>query len=133
RLLSSAALVGFAALLPAAAAESGSAAGTEASATTLETIVVHARKQAENENDVTISLQAISGARLVERNIGRLEDLTPYVPNFTQAEGASGSYRFIRGAGSGNNAGFEQAVGMFVDNVYQGRGPQGRMTFFDLE
>src|SRR3954467_2599862 len=79
RLLSSAALVGFAALLPAAAAESGSAAGTEASATTLETIVVNARKQAEKENDVTISLQAISGARLVERNIGRLEDLTPYV------------------------------------------------------
>src|SRR5258707_12128751 len=90
RLLSSAAIIAFASLLPA----TGGHAAESDTATTVETVVVNARKQAENENDVTISLQAISGAKLVERNIVRLEDLTPYVPNFTQAEGAYGSYRF---------------------------------------
>src|SRR3954469_8023078 len=113
RLLSSAAIIVLAVLLPATA---GLAAETDAA--NVETVMVNARKQAENENDVTISLYAVSGRNLADRNINKLEELTPYVPNFTQAEGASGSYRFIRGAGSGNNAGFEQAVGMFVDNVY---------------
>ena len=39
----------------------------------------------------------------------------------------------MRGVGSGNNQGFEQSVGMYVDGIYMGRGRQYRAGFLDIE
>jgi len=40
---------------------------------------------------------------------------------------------YIRGIGSGNNQGFEQSVGQYVDGIYYGRQQQIRAPFFDLQ
>ncbi len=39
----------------------------------------------------------------------------------------------MRGLGSGNNCGFEQSVGMYIDGIYMGRGRQYRAPFLDVE
>ncbi len=39
----------------------------------------------------------------------------------------------MRGIGSGNNRGFEQSVGMYLDGVYLGRGRQYRSALMDVE
>jgi len=62
-----------------------------------------------------------------------MADLQFSVPNFTMAESGIGTNVFIRGIGSGNNQGFEQSVGVYVDGIHRGRAQQARAPFFDLE
>src|SRR5690606_1371082 len=54
-------------------------------------------------------------------------------PNVHVGESAVGDKLFVRGVGSGINAGFEQAVATFVDGVYYGRSLQSRVPFLDIE
>jgi len=62
-----------------------------------------------------------------------MADLQFSVPNFTMAESGIGTNVFIRGIGSGNNQGFEQSVGVYVDGIHRGRAQQARAPFFDLK
>ena len=80
-------------------------------------------------------MTAISGEKIVAAGILGLEDLTTYVPNVSiiqNAGGGSPSEITVRGIGSGNNAGFEQSVGMFIDGVYAGRSRQFLVPFLDV-
>lgn len=100
----------------------------------LEEVIVTAQKRVESMQDVPIAVTAISGAQIENAGIQGLEGLSTYVPNMTintQAGGSPGSI-VIRGVGSGNNAGFEQSVGMFIDGVYAGRARQFLVPFLDL-
>ncbi len=99
----------------------------------LEEIVVTARKKEELTKDVPISMTTVSGQWVVDRQLVQQEDFALYIPNFRQTNGSIGPFKYIRGAGSGSNASFEQAVGTFVDDVYVGRGQQARIPFFDIE
>jgi iron complex outermembrane recepter protein len=99
----------------------------------LEEIVVTAQKRAESLQDVPISVAATSGEKLTEAGIGALTDLSNYVPNLRAVEGAQSPSLFIRGIGSGNNAGFEQSVATYSDGIYVGRAFQSRASFMDLE
>lgn len=99
----------------------------------LEEIVVTAQKRAESLQDVPISVSAISGDKLAESGIQRFEDVATYVPNFAISKDPIGDKINIRGIQSGNQAGFEQSVGTFVDGVYRGRGVQIRTAFMDVE
>lgn len=96
-------------------------------------IVVTARKRAENLRDVPVAITAISGTTLQKLNVTQLVDLSKTTPNFTYSYGAANSFAFIRGFGSGSNAGFEQSVGKFVDNVSYGRDQDARIPIFDVE
>ena len=110
---------------------------TQASAQTLqlEEVIVTAQKRAESLQDVPVAVSAISGAKIDEAGIQGLEDLTTYVPNvvmFSSPGGGSPGRVYIRGIGSGNNAGFEQSVGSFVDGIYAGRTRQYLVPFLDV-
>ena len=108
-------------------------ADADPTSNSLQDIVVTARRKAENLRDVPISVVAMSGASIAQRNIVQQEDLSVYIPNFRQTNGSIGAFRFVRGAGSGSNRSFDQAVGSFFDGVYAGRGELGRMPFFTKE
>jgi iron complex outermembrane recepter protein len=99
----------------------------------LEEIVVTAQKRAQPLQDVPLSVLAVDGERLRAQVLARPETLAARLPNVHVSEAALGDKLFIRGIGSGINPGFEQAVGTFVDGIYQGRGPQSRGRFLDVE
>lgn len=99
----------------------------------LEEIVVTAQQRAQSLADVPISVSVIGRAELQEQAIQKMADLQFSVPNFTMAESGIGTNVFIRGIGSGNNQGFEQSVGVYVDGIHHGRAQQARAPFFDLE
>ncbi|MEJ2401753.1 MAG: TonB-dependent receptor, partial [Xanthomonadales bacterium] len=102
-------------------------------ANALEEIVVTARKREESAHDVPISIVALAGDMIRETDLNRLEELQLYVPNLTVTETGIGSNLSIRGIGSGENQGFEQSVGTYVDGIYRGRAQQSRIPFMDLE
>ena len=99
----------------------------------LEEIVVTAQKREESLQDVPISVNAVSGEKLAEAGIARLDDLKAYVPNLQVTETGIANNFYIRGIGSGLNQGFEQSLSTYADGVFRGRGPQSRMPFLDLE
>ena len=88
----------------------------------LEEVVVTAQKRVESLQDVPISVAAMSGEKIMDNGITNLEELTLYIPNVNINQGQAQPNLFIRGVGSGTNAGFEQSVGLYIDGVYSGRG-----------
>lgn len=99
----------------------------------LEEIIVEAQKRAESLQDVSVSVTALSGDKLIDNGVARLEEVTAFVPNFTLSETGIGTNIYIRGIGSGINQGFEQSVGMYFDGVYYARAQLTRSPIFDLE
>ena len=89
----------------------------------LEEVIVTAQKRPQSLQDVPIAVAAMSGEKMEDNGILDLEELTQYIPNVNINQGRAAPNLFIRGVGSGTNAGFEQSVGMYVDGVYSGRGP----------
>jgi len=108
-------------------------AQAQAQDTVLEEVIVTAQKRAQSLQDVPISVTAVSGDKLVEANITNLEALTTYVPNFSMNQSGISNNITIRGVSSGINPGFEQSTGMYIDNIYYGRGQLARAPLFDLE
>ena len=87
----------------------------------LDEVIVTAQKRAEDAQDVPLSITAISGEEIKEKNIDDLNDLTLYAANTEIVASPIFSFIFMRGIGSGFNKGFEQSVATLVDEVYYGR------------
>jgi outer membrane receptor protein involved in Fe transport len=98
----------------------------------LEVITVTARKRAESLQRVPVSVSALSGEKLADATIERIQELDAYVPSLTMSETGIGTTISLRGIFSGVNPGFEQSVGTYVDGIYRGRPQQIRMPFLDL-
>ena len=79
-----------------------------------------------------LSVEAVSGDKLADVGIVRLDDLKAYVPNLQMTETGIANNIYIRGIGSGLNQGFEQSVSLYQDGIYRGRGHQSRLPFLDL-
>lgn len=101
----------------------------------LEEVIVTAQKRAESLQDVPMAVATMSGDKIQEAGIQNLGDLSSYIPNFSinETNGASPGRIFIRGVGSGNNAAFDQSVGMFIDGIYAGRAQQFLTPFLDVQ
>jgi outer membrane receptor protein involved in Fe transport len=99
----------------------------------LEEIIVTAQKREEGLNDVPIAITARTGESMRAGGIDKLEALAPSVPAFQVSEGYGGDSVSLRGLGSGNNSGFEEAVGYLIDGFYYGRSRFGRSQFLDTE
>ena len=99
----------------------------------LEEVVVTATKRSVGMQDVPIALSVMSGDTITSLGLRDMEDVSVYMPNVTLSQAAGASQIFIRGVGSGNNFGFEQSVGMFIDGVYFGRDRNARAAFLDVE
>ncbi|MCP5400042.1 MAG: TonB-dependent receptor [Sphingomonas sp.] len=130
--------VGTAALAIAAAGSTGHAqnAAGESSADAelaIPEIIVTAQKREQSIKDVPISIQVVSGEALREKDLNDLQNVTQTLPAVTVADNGVSQYLFIRGIGSGENAGFEQSVGTFIDGIYVGRGRISRQQQLDLD
>ena len=96
-------------------------------------IIVTATKRAEILHDVSLAVAVIDGERLDRLSINTLDELTVLTPLVTVTDAQAATNLFMRGVGSGQNYGFEQSVGIFIDGVHYSRGRSARGPFFDLE
>ena len=100
----------------------------------LEEVLVTAQKREQSLQDVPIAVAAMSGEKINDLGLMDLQELTRYVPNVNLNSGQAQPNLFIRGVGSGTNAGFEQSVGLYIDGVYSGRGQLSNVPLtLDLE
>jgi iron complex outermembrane recepter protein len=103
-------------------------AATEADAesATLEEVVVTAQKRTENLQNVPISIQVLSGAKLEQLDVSGLDGYVKYSPSISysrgQGQGGNGqpgsSHIYMRGVVSGaneNHSGSQPSVGTYFD------------------
>lgn len=114
--------------LPAAAQSiSPDGDGTDASE-----IVVTAQRREQRLNDVPVSVSVVTGEAMARANITTLDAVAERLPNVRISNGVVVNSLSVRGVGSGDNGGFEQAVATFVDGVYRGRSRSTRAALFDI-
>ena len=111
----------------------------EQSAEGLDEVIVTARKVEENLQTTPISITALSGAALEERQIFSTDVLDQVVPNLQFANNAplagnnSSSQVFIRGIGQTDpTSTVDPGVGMYIDDVYMGSAIGGSMQLRDI-
>jgi iron complex outermembrane receptor protein len=131
--------------LPAFAADAASAAttaddqqtsvGTGASDNSDE-IIVTARRRQETAQEVPLAISVIGGEHIDNTgsfNIGRLQQLTPTL-QYTSSNPRNTTLS-IRGIGTPfglTNDGFDQGVGIYVDDVYYSRAASSTFDFLDV-
>ncbi len=105
-------------------------------AVTLEEVVVTATRSEASLLDVPVAVSAFGAEELKTQGAHDVQDLTLVDPSLfgtEQADPIGGSPIRIRGVGTNSgNAGFESAVGFYVDDVYRSRGGAAMTTFFDM-
>ncbi|HEX5377155.1 MAG TPA: TonB-dependent receptor [Phenylobacterium sp.] len=106
----------------------------------LETVVVTARKREENLQGTPISITAMGGESLKERQITSTQGLDQIAPNLiiSQGQGVSGNSSagafFIRGVGQIDFLlNTDPGVGVYLDGVYVARSFGSLMDIVDLE
>ncbi len=100
-------------------------------------VIVTARRRAESLQDVPIAVTAYSGEQLERQGAVDITDIGDTTPNVTieTSRGTNSTLTaFIRGVGQQDPvAGFEQGVGLYLDDVYLNR-PQGAvLDIYDVE
>jgi iron complex outermembrane receptor protein len=106
-----------------------------AQAQVIEEIVVTAQKREQSIQEVPISMQAMSGEFLRRSQVTDLRDLQTFVPSLKIATTANprNATISIRGVGtSGVNAGIEQSVAVYVDDVYYVRPASAIQDLVDI-
>jgi iron complex outermembrane receptor protein len=100
-------------------------------------IVVTARRREETLIDVPIAVSAFSGAALETRGATDLTDIGNITPNTTleTSRGTNSTLSaFIRGIGQQDPvSGFEQGVGIYLDDVYLNRPQAAVLDIYDVE
>jgi iron complex outermembrane receptor protein len=106
----------------------------------LETIVVTARKRAENLQDTPIAITAFTNKTIEQQGLTRLSDLASLTPNlsFSPTANVSGSANaasvFIRGIGQTDfTLTTEPGVGIYLDGVYIGSSVGGVLDLVDID
>lgn len=99
-------------------------------------IVVTATRREQALQDVPIAVSAFSSEDLDRLNVTSTNDLQRIAPSLvisTSTSETGGSTLRIRGVGTtGNNAGLEGAVGVFIDGVYRQRAGLALQNMFDI-
>ena len=142
QILTASLLCGAATAALAAAPAQAQSADTEpleaATATAAEdVIIVTARRREERLVEVPVAVTAISGEELSRRGALDITDVGQSVPNVTlEASRATNSTlsAFIRGIGQQDPvSGFEQGVGIYLDDVYLNRPQAAVLDIYDVE
>jgi len=115
-------------------------AGAEAARTDvsrLDDIIITARRRDESAQDVPIALSVIGSEQLESTGVYNLGQLTQMAPSVQLlSSNPRNTAITIRGFGASYglaNAGFEQGVGIYSDQVYYGRPSTATLDFIDLE
>lgn len=96
-------------------------------------IVVTAQRREQRLQDVPVAVSVVGGETLASQNLVTIESVATRLPAIRVTRNTNSDTIAIRGVGSGQNAGFEQAVGTFVDGIYRGRSRSSRAALFDAE
>ncbi|WP_425464306.1 TonB-dependent receptor [Novosphingobium umbonatum] len=100
-------------------------------------IVVTARRRNETLTSVPIAISAFSGDQLAAKGAGDITALADEVPNVTlePSRGTNSTLSaFIRGVGQQDPvSGFEQGVGIYLDDVYLNRPQAAVLDIYDVE
>lgn len=109
-------------------AQAQTADSAPAASTSIEEIVVTARKRDESLIEVPVAITALTGDQLSQRGIMNISDLQAFTPNFRfQEAGSGGGTRgfqtfLTRGIFPGSDHPDRQAVSIFLDGVPVGGG-----------
>ncbi|MEO0062409.1 MAG: Pesticin receptor precursor [Pseudomonadota bacterium] len=99
-------------------------------------ILVTARRRAEAAQDVPLAISVVGGEQLNNTgsfNVGRLQQLTPTVQYYSSnPRNTSLSIRGIGAPFGLTNDGFEQGVGIYVDDIYYSRVASATFDFLDV-
>src|SRR5438132_1556260 len=108
-----------------------------AAAASDQAIVVTARRRNELLLDVPVAVTAYSGEQLDRRGALDISDLAKTIPDVTlkPSRGTNSTLTaFIRGVGQQDPvAGFEQGVGLYLDDVYLNRPQASLLDIYDVE
>ncbi|WP_337188165.1 TonB-dependent receptor [Phenylobacterium sp.] len=97
-------------------------------------VVVTAQKRAESLQDVPISMEVVSGAKIADFGVTDFKQMIRFTPNVSVLTTAGNDVIYIRGFGSPpTNYAFDQSVSMYLDGVYAGKSRQAQAPLFDLE
>jgi|GEM_PF-4579602 len=99
---------------------------------TLSEITVTATKRQEDIQDVPISVVAITSENIRTLGIVDMRDIAQHVPNVEISDNPVIANIYMRGLGSGRSQIIEQSVGLFVDEIYQGRSQMNLHPMFDV-
>ena len=113
------------------------ATGADDSATATNEIVVTARRRSEVMQDVPIAVTAYTGEQLERQGALDITDVGDTTPNVTieTSRGTNSTLTtFIRGVGQQDPvAGFEQGVGLYLDDVYLNRPQAAVLDIYDVD
>ncbi len=104
---------------------------------TIEEVTVTARRREENVQEVPVAISVIGGEALESQgayNLNRLTQLQPTLQFYST--NPRNTFVNIRGIGAPfglTNDGFEQGVGIYVDQVYYNRIASATLDFVDVE
>ena len=99
-------------------------------------IVVTARRRSETSQEVPLAISVVGGEHIDNTgsfNVGRLQQLTPTLQYYSS--NPRNTSLTIRGIGAPfglTNDGFDQGVGIFVDDVYYSRVASSTFDFLDV-
>jgi len=134
--ITTAALLASASMIPLAApaqAQDAQASGDQAR----DVITVTARRREETIQDVPVAVTAIGGGQLEELGAEDITFVGQVVPNVTLETSRATNTTltaFIRGVGQQDPvAGFEQGVGIYLDDVYLNRPQAAVLDIYDVE
>ncbi|MEZ5983591.1 MAG: Plug domain-containing protein [Parvularculaceae bacterium] len=100
------------------------------------TIVVTAQKARTEHSDIGLSVSALSGEQMLERNVDNLEGVLGFVPGtgFYDVTGGGVPIIILRGVGLQNfRINDTPTTAIYVDEVYQTSVAEAAATLFDVE
>lgn len=113
----------------------GLSARADESSDGLEEIVVTAQKRSQNINDVPIAISAITGKKMEELGLEKIDDLANYVPGLqVQLQSPNNPGWVVRGITSDSGSAQEDMrVSVFVDGVPNSRSRGSVVELFDID
>jgi outer membrane receptor protein involved in Fe transport len=96
-----------------------------------EVLVVGSRLRAESLEDAPVAVAVVDGEALDDLNLTELQDISQMAASINLNPGRSDSLS-IRGIGAGGDTGFDQSVGIVIDDVPFSRGRWTTSGMFDV-
>ena len=99
----------------------------------IQSVTVTANRRPEDQQKVSVSVTAVTGATLAERNITDLSQMESMSAGFTFGRSGVDARPAIRGVRTENVAvNADTTIGYFVDGVYKSRAQQAMLGFVDV-
>lgn len=110
-------------------------AASQAQETTVEEILVTAQRRAESVQDVPLAVSAFSEEFVRERNLNDVKDLVLFTPGMTgNSQDSFIDVLSVRGILTNDfGVGGDPSIGVFKNNVYQGRNGAVVTSLYDVE